>query len=173
LTRDPDALARVCELCGDVEPVITASGVAHKKRLRVVRNFTETVRCDMGSRSGVLTGMSILVVEDNHDARDILRLVLQHHGALVTATSTTREALSVVAAFAPDVVICDMVLGGSDARRVLNGVRTSGVQAPIIAVSGQDFDAVALKREGFAAYLRKPIDINALVDTVLSVMRDR
>ena len=127
----------------------------------------------MGSRFGVLTGLSILVVEDNEDAREILRTVLEYYGAMVTTAASAPEALGGLAAFAPDVVITDMILGADGARRVLNGARRRRMHAPIIAVSGQDFDAEALEREGFAAYLRKPLDHEQLVDTILAVMRER
>src|SRR5437667_4927427 len=122
----------------------------------------------MGSREGVLKGLHLLVVEDDDDAREILRLLLTYFGALVTPVSTLREGLSLLAAMEPSAVIADMMLGQDDALRLIREARKRGTRAPFIAVSGQDFDEAALQGAGFAAYLRKPLDHEKLVDTILA-----
>jgi hypothetical protein len=51
--------------------------------------------------------------------------------------------------------------------------RQGGSRVPFIAISEQDYDPRDLERAGFAAYLRKPLDHNKLVDTILAVVRRR
>jgi CheY-like chemotaxis protein len=127
----------------------------------------------MGSRQGALDGLHILVAEDDSDARDILKSVLTYFGAHVEAVSTVTSARAVLRRWTPDVVIADMFLGSSDGIALLREARKTGTAAPFIAVSGQDFDAVSLKAAGFAAYLRKPLDHNTLVDAILDLVHPR
>lgn len=74
-----------------------------------------------------------------------------------------------LAEIAPDVVIADMILRKSSGFTLIREARERGSRVPFIAVSGQDYDPSELKRAGFAAYLRKPLDHTKLVDTILAV----
>lgn len=123
------------------------------------------------SRQGVLTGLHILVAEDDLDAREILKSLLGYFGALVTAAPNAREAIAALVSVDPDLVIADMILGRrNDGFELIKEARQRGSRAPFIAVSGQDFDPQVLERAGFAAYLRKPLDHNQLVETILAVV---
>jgi CheY-like chemotaxis protein len=125
------------------------------------------------SRGAVLLGLHILVVEDNHDARAILRVLLDYYGALVTEAATSDDAVRTLEQVIPDVVVADMLLGTEDALLLLREVRKRGFRAPFIAVSAQDFDTEQLAAAGFEAYLRKPIDHQRLIDTILAVIGRR
>lgn len=127
----------------------------------------------MDSRGAVLVGLHVLVVEDNRDARAILRLLLAYHGALVTEAATRDDAVRTLEQVVPDVVVADMLLGTEDALLLLREVRKRGFRAPFIAVSAQDFDAEQLAAAGFEAYLRKPVDHQRLIDTILAVIGRR
>ena len=127
----------------------------------------------MDSRQGVLTGLYVLVVDDDLDAREILSSVLGYFGAFVTVSKGVADARRLLHEVAPDVVLADMRLGGSDGFRLLNEARKERNYTPFIAISGQDFDPEELQDAGFAAYLRKPLDHVRLVDTILAVIRDR
>lgn len=127
----------------------------------------------MDSRHGVLTGLHVLVVDDDADAREILKSILGYFGALVTVAMGLRDGLRLLRELAPDVVVADMILGTGSGFVLLAEARRRGNQAPFISVSGQDFDSDELERAGFAAYLRKPLDHNKLVDTILAVVRPR
>ena len=121
-------------------------------------------------RDTVLRGLQILVVDDNRDALDIFRLVLTYFGATVTTARSARAALRTLKQIRVAVVIADMRLGRSDARWLLQQARAENVTAPFIAVSGDDFDFAALRREGFAGFLRKPIGHGELLDAVRTVV---
>jgi DNA-binding NtrC family response regulator len=127
----------------------------------------------VGSRQGVLTGLHVLVVEDDRDGREILRSVLTYFGALVTATDSADIARKTLRYVETHVVIADMHLKKGSGLTLLKRARQDGSGTPFIAISGQDFDAAELEREGFAAYLRKPLDHNTLVDTILAVIPTR
>lgn len=125
----------------------------------------------MGTRRGALTGIHILVAEDNEDAREILRTVLEYFGAVVTVVHNARAALRAMRAVVPDVVVADVRLGDRDAPWLVREARKLSVEAPFIAVSGLDYDDERIREHGFAAYLRKPVDHDRLIDTLLSVVR--
>jgi CheY-like chemotaxis protein len=125
------------------------------------------------SRQGALTGLHILVVEDDTDGRVILKSLLGYFGALVTAVSGVRDAARELRHVAPDVVIADMILGRGTAFGLVADARRRGSRIPFIAISEQDYDPRELEAAGFAVYLRKPLDHNKLVDTILAVVRRR
>jgi CheY-like chemotaxis protein len=123
------------------------------------------------SPAGRLTGLHLLVVDDNHDAREILTMVFSYHGAVVTTASDAESALALLQRIAPDAVVCDIDLRNADGTWLLREVRAMKLSVPFIAVSGLDLDEHRLRKEGFRAYLRKPVDHELLVDTVLKVAR--
>jgi len=124
----------------------------------------------MSSRRGALTGLHIVVAEDNEDSREILRTVLEYFGAFVTHAASAAAALRVLRGAAPDLIIADMRLGDHNATWLVREARKIPVKAPVIAISGLDFDEQRLQEHGFAAYLRKPVDHDRLVDTILAVV---
>jgi DNA-binding response OmpR family regulator len=123
------------------------------------------------SRIGALADLHVLIVEDNRDARDILAMVLQYFGAMVTAVRTAADGLSHLRSVMPDVVVADIQLPDHDAPWLTGEARRRGFTVPFIAISAGDFDATALAEQGFEAYLRKPVDHVRLVDTILAVVR--
>ena len=126
----------------------------------------------MDARSA-LTGLHVLVVEDNVDARAILTAVLEYCGALVTQAATATDALRVLRHTTPDAVVSDMNLPDHDASWLVRESRQFRSQAPFVAVSAEDFDQEDLQKRGFATFLVKPLDLPRLVDAVLAVVRRR
>ncbi len=122
---------------------------------------------------GALTGLHVLVVEDNADARAILTAVLEYCGAFVAQTATARDALRFLQQATPDVVVADMHLPDHDARWLVREARHLRTVAPFIAVSAEDFDQEELDAQGFSIFLRKPLDLPRLADAVLAVVRRR
>ena len=120
---------------------------------------------------GTLIGQHVLVVEDDRDARHILASVLRHSGALVTAVESVERARKGLRRMTPDIVVADMFLKDSNGFALLQQERAWGSEVPFVALSAHDFDAEDLKRRGFAAYLRKPVDHVTLVDTIRMVLR--
>jgi CheY-like chemotaxis protein len=122
---------------------------------------------------GALTGLHVLVVEDNADARAILTAVLEYCGAFVTQTATAGDALRFLQQATPDAVVADMRLPDHDARWLVREARRLRTVAPFVAVSAEDFDQEELDAQGFSIFLRKPLDLPRLVDAVLAVVSRR
>jgi CheY-like chemotaxis protein len=125
----------------------------------------------MGADREALAGLHVVVVEDDDNARLLLRDLFQYFGANVTAADSARGALVRLRQVSPDVVVADMRLGGRNADWLLQEARKIGCKAPFVAVTAYDFDEQALLAQGFAAFLRKPLQRDRLVDTVVAAAR--
>ena len=127
----------------------------------------------MGSPPGALSGLHILVVEDDRSARTILRDLFEYCGAYVTAAAGERPALAALGHWTPDVVVTDVRLSGHNAPWLLREARARSCNVPFVAVTGYDYDERALRSQGFRAVLRKPLSLNGLVTAVGIATRPR
>lgn len=121
-------------------------------------------------RSPQFQSLSILLVEDSNDTREITRIMLQRLGAQVLPASDGREALDVMAASNPDLVLCDLCMprmDGFEFIRQLRAIRGSA-HPPVIAVSAltTDADHERTRAAGFAAHVNKPLEEISLVSAV-------
>ena len=111
-----------------------------------------------------LVGLHVLVVDDDADARDLLRTVLEYGGALVTVVATAREALGTLHRVTPDAVVSDIVMPRENGYWLIREMRAleeiRGSRVPAIAITGltgihgreRTLDA------GFDAHFGKPVD---------------
>ena len=103
----------------------------------------------------------ILVIEDNDDARDSLRLLLEALGHRVVAVGDGAEGLALAQAHPPEVALIDLGLPGLDGYEVARALRASptGKAITLIAVTGygQAEDRQRSKEAGFDAHLVKPV----------------
>ena len=119
-----------------------------------------------------LSGLHILVVDDNRDARDILSTLLQYHGALVTAASSADAALRWFRHVKPDLIISDLAMPKKDGAALIREIRKlkreRGGAVPALAISGYDevFHRQNVLAAGFHEYLVKPVDIRTLCTTI-------
>jgi CheY-like chemotaxis protein len=114
-----------------------------------------------------LSGVHVLVVDDNADAREILRSLLAYLGAFVSTAGSADGALNFLTQIMVDVVVCDINLGDRSALSLIQEVRQHQPDTPLIAISGQDYDESEIERAGFVAYLVKPVGQERLVRTIL------
>ncbi|HVK37195.1 MAG TPA: ATP-binding protein [Candidatus Kapabacteria bacterium] len=122
-----------------------------------------------------LEGVRVLVVDDEADARAMLRGILEHHGAVVTVADGAREAMRHVQAWRPQVLLCDIGMPEEDGYSLIGRVRgmgADGAGVPAIALTGY---ARAGEREraidaGFHRFLAKPIEADTLVAMINDVL---
>jgi CheY-like chemotaxis protein len=111
-----------------------------------------------------LVGVHVLVVDDDPDARDLLRTVLEYCGALVTVTSSALDALATLERVTPDVILADIAMPTHDGYWLTNAVRKlpaeRGGNLPIVAITahGELHGPERTLGAGFQAHLRKPLD---------------
>ncbi|MDD5305364.1 MAG: response regulator [Elusimicrobia bacterium] len=105
----------------------------------------------------------ILVVDDDPAARRILTLLLQTTGEVLEA-ATGDEALRIIAAQRPRLMLLDMVMPGMSGLEVLKAAQTSVGTMAILVLTGQN-DIELAKRAlalGAAEYITKPFDLPLL-----------
>ncbi len=144
----------------------------------------EPTRTPMPS-TDALSGVHVLIVDDQEDARDILQLLLEDYGAIVTAYGAARPAMAALRAAPskswPDVLVSDIALGDDeDGYALLREVRELETQRdtplearlPAIALSGYDRpeDRTRALLAGFQLHLAKPTEQGELVTAILSVI---
>jgi PAS domain S-box-containing protein len=109
-------------------------------------------------------GQRILVVDDNQDAAESLKMLLVLDGHEVSATYSAADALQALEHSRPDVVLLDIGLPGMDghelARQMRSNEATKG--AVLIALTGYEQEQGRAREAGFNAYLRKPPDLQVL-----------
>jgi CheY-like chemotaxis protein len=136
---------------------------------KAMRNFQDLAAmglCD-------LSGVKVLVVEDDPDGRQILLEVLRFAGAEVTACSDPDAALDKLTQFLrPDVIISDLAMPQMDGLTFLNAVRTHPDEAtrriPLLAITAYDefYSPIQLLKLGSDAYMVKPLNLERLCDAV-------
>ena len=113
-------------------------------------------------------GRRVLIVEDNPDCADSLRLLLQFFGHEVWVARTGPDGVRQARALRPDVILCDIGLPGLDGFGVAGALRrdpaTAG--AHLVAITGYGSDQVRLRccEAGFDRYFTKPIDPDVLIE---------
>mgnify|MGYP001077105203 CR=1 FL=1 len=115
----------------------------------------------------------ILVVDDEPNLRELLRIVLEGDGHFVLLAATFREAMEVLTKEQFDLVICDIFLPDGNGLDLLPKFEAipSSPEVIIMTGHGSDQDEEEARRLGAFAYLRKPIDINQLMETVRNAGR--
>jgi CheY-like chemotaxis protein len=107
------------------------------------------------------TGKRILVIENNRDLADILRLLLEYYGYNVVVAYSGLDGVKAAERYQPDVVLCDIGLPGLDgygvARRLRDNPATA--KARFIAVTGYGQDEARRRSHdaGFEHHLVKPV----------------
>jgi signal transduction histidine kinase/ActR/RegA family two-component response regulator len=116
------------------------------------------------SREDLLAGMRVLVVDDEDDARDLLRITLESCGARVHDAGSVREALDKLEAERVDVVVSDIGMPGEDGYSLVRSIRTmsNAAQAntPVIALTAfaRNEDRTRALLEGFNLHMAKPVE---------------
>ncbi len=116
-----------------------------------------------------LDGVHVLVVEANDDAREALRKILEHCGALVTVAGSTAEAHRMLAILRPHVLLTEvgMPLDGLELIRTVSALaQAHGVQIPAIGMTESHSEQGEFWAAGFAELLVKPLDPMAVCRVV-------
>ena len=119
----------------------------------------------------------ILVVDDLNDAAATLALVCELYGAQARVARDGFEALSVGAAFLPDVVLMDISMPHMDGYESARRLRAEawGAQVVLIALTGwgRRGDIEAARNAGFDGHLLKPVGAEALIDLITRLRAER
>jgi signal transduction histidine kinase/ActR/RegA family two-component response regulator len=122
-----------------------------------------------------LSGVKVLVVDDQADARELVKRVLTECNAEVLSAGSADEALRLVEREHPHVLVSDIGMPGIDGYELLRRVRAfeqvRGGRIPAIALTAfaRSEDRTQALRAGFLVHVSKPVEPAELVATVASV----
>ena len=115
-----------------------------------------------------LDGVHAFIVDDEPDARDLLRRVLVDQGAHVTAFASAADALAALALSRPTVLVSDVGMPGMDGYQMMRSLRSTearNTRIPALALTAfaRAEDRKRSLLAGFQAHLAKPFDVAELV----------
>jgi CheY-like chemotaxis protein len=115
-----------------------------------------------------LSGVSLLLVDDDEDTRLTLARLLESAGATVRSLGSGEEALHLLQSRQPQLVLCDLGMKGMDGYEVCRRLRREHGQLPLIALTAYGGAAArqAAMEAGYDAFLTKPVDLGVLVTTI-------
>lgn len=124
-----------------------------------------------------LSGMRVLVVDDDEDTRDLLTTLLSSSGAHVAAASDATEGIRMVETWSPDAIISDLSMRTHDeGLAVVRAARDRlGEDVIVVALTGfaSDRDAARTLAAGFDAHLAKPLTAGELVSALVRLRDGR
>jgi len=141
----------------------------------------QVMKCDVDQPDKLIdNGLSlqdvkIMVVEDQADARELIRLILEQQGAQVIEASSSKQALEIIKESIPDVLISDIGMPDEDGYSFLKKVRSlpqdKGGNVPALALTAytKEEDRELAIAAGFQMHLGKPLDITELLQAVFQL----
>lgn len=123
-----------------------------------------------------LSGINILLVEDDTDTRALIQRMLELRGAKVTSAASAAEGLKAFAATVPDVLVSDIAMPDEDGYSLLRKVRSLsrelGGETPAIALTGYASakDKADTFAAGYQAHVAKPLEPADLIKAIEQVI---
>jgi two-component system cell cycle response regulator DivK len=125
----------------------------------------------------MMTGPTVLIVEDNQRNLKLARDVLEFHGFTVAVSSTGEDAIDEAVRTAPDVILMDLQLPGIDGHTALARLRadprTAGIPVVALTAFAMREDRARALQAGFDGYLEKPISVRDFPEQVRSHLDGR
>jgi CheY-like chemotaxis protein len=124
-----------------------------------------------------LDGVTVLVVDDEPDARSLLRRVLQSCDAHVLCAASATEALDALLRHRPSILLADIGMPGEDGLSLISRVRAlpaeKGGQIPAVALTAyaRPEDRLRSLRAGFQKHMVKPVETSELIAVVADLTR--
>jgi CheY-like chemotaxis protein len=127
--------------------------------------------------SSDLTGLRVLVVDDEPDTLEVLREGLSRYGAQVYTASSSADALEAVLSWKPDLIVSDLGMPGEDGFALIEKVRAlspaQGGNTPAAALTAyvREEDRSRTMDAGFQAHIPKPVDPATLAALVAGLAK--
>jgi len=127
-------------------------------------------------RGTALAGLRVLLVDDEADTREVLRVLLEVQGAIVTPASSAGEALELLRRSPTDVLLADIGMPEQDGYALIEAVRalpSSEAIVPAVAVTAyvSSRDRTRALEAGYGWHIAKPVDPDQLVAVVTAAAR--
>ncbi|GAA6619063.1 ATP-binding protein [Scytonema sp. NUACC26] len=122
-----------------------------------------------------LSGMQVLVVDDEADSRELVTFILEQRGAIVTAVASALEALQIMAKTQPNVLVSDIGMPDMDGYMLVQQIRAmqseqnSQLKAIALTAYAGEIDRQKALAVGFQDRVAKPVDPDRLVEAIISL----
>lgn len=118
-----------------------------------------------------LSGLSVLVIDDEPDARALLRMFLEDRGATVWTAGSAAEGLAILSERVPDVLVSDIGMPTVDGYALIREVRKKALNVPAAALTAfaRSEDRTRAFLAGYNAHIPKPVEPYELLVTVASL----
>jgi CheY-like chemotaxis protein len=126
-----------------------------------------------------LSGVRVLVVDDDLDTLEMLKVILQDRGAEVDTAPSAGDALQVLEHSLPDAIVSDLAMPEQDGYELIELIRQRGPERggniPAVALTAYTRveDRVRALTAGFQIYVPKPVDSSELVAVVANLTHVR
>jgi PAS domain S-box-containing protein len=134
---------------------------------------------DLTDTVHALAGIRILLVDDDTDNLNIIKILLTNQGASVLAVTSVAEALQVLNCDLPDVLVSDLAMPGEDGYVLIETVRTeeqrTGRHLPAIALTAyvRVADRAQALSRGFDMFVPKPVEPRELITAIAGLAEAR
>lgn len=120
-----------------------------------------------------MAGEKILVVEDDQTIARFVELELTHAGYRVERTGDGSDALEMIEADPPDLLVLDLMLPGVDGMELARRLRAAGSTLPILMLTAraETRDVVSGFEAGTDDYLKKPFEIPELLSRIAALLK--
>ncbi len=139
---------------------------------------SEPVRSSTSARQAELSGLRVLIVDDDLDAREVLEDALSSAGSSVKTADSAARGLELVRSFRPNIILSDVGMPEQDGYAFMRHVRELGARqggdVPSIALTGytRHGDRTQAIAAGFTAHVAKPVVPEELLKLVASLALD-
>ena len=122
-----------------------------------------------------LEGVKVLLVDDDADTLQVIRIMLNDSKAVVQSAASVKEALETLEWYKPDVLVSDLAMPGEDGYSLIRKIRALGVsggfQIPAIALTSyvRVEDRTRALTEGFNMFVPKPVQPEELIDAITNL----
>ena len=115
---------------------------------------------------------SILIVEDDNNIADLLRLYLEKEGYQATIAADGTQGIDLYRKLRPDLVLLDVMMPGVDGWGVLRAIRQDS-QTPVIMLTakGETTEKVSGLKQGADDYITKPFEMKEVLARIEAVLR--
>ena len=115
----------------------------------------------------------IMVVEDDKNARSLMRTVLEQNGYSVVLAEDGQEALDVMDRIKVDLILLDLMMPVMDGFEFLDTIRTQGCDIPVMVITAKELpsDRKISFRLGTDDYMVKPVDEEEMILRIKALLR--
>jgi signal transduction histidine kinase len=124
-----------------------------------------------------LSGIQVLVIDDDTDSREFVEFILERAGASVTAIATATEGLLALTQSPPDVLLSDIGMPDMDGYMLMEQIRAlapdrgGGVRAIALTSYVGDFNQQQALQAGFQEHISKPVEPEVLIKAIAKLVK--